>query len=296
MSAYNSLSIAVIMCLFCPVGGVDAQTSRLEFEKVRDFTKRLYNVEYKPDFLNAMSAKDKAIFDQTTLNIVSFADINAFSDAKANKITLPAGLLFNITNVTTACAFAFLKQEYLPKLGDYIVYLLQRNEEGMAEGQSVPWVMFPTFVGCDPNETNKIWSSAKFIESNRNFQIDAFALIIAHEIGHIVMRHKPYAEIDSTISQQQEYAADEYAANLLIRTNKYQLTAGVFCAFTLFATTETRQSGDTHPTTYCRMAKLIDKEIARMEAHKSDYKQEGFDNMISLFKKWKEYNEAHCDE
>lgn len=64
---------------------------------------------------------------------------------------------------------------------------------------------------------------------------EAYAFIIAHELGHIRFRHKPLAEISPIQAQKDEAKADRFALDLLERTQAPALGAVFFFQAQIFA-------------------------------------------------------------
>jgi len=96
--------------------------------------------------------------------------------------------------------------------------------------------------------------------------IDAVAVILGHEIGHLALEHKRYDQISPAESRKQEYAADKYGADLA-RKAGFRVIASYFF-FVRFAAAEELSSTkpNTHPSAICRAKKILIPEFERILA------------------------------
>ncbi len=57
---------------------------------------------------------------------------------------------------------------------------------------------------------------------------EVYAFILLHELGHLLYRHKPYADITKKQARDDELEADRFALDVLVRTNTPPLGAVLF--------------------------------------------------------------------
>ncbi len=57
---------------------------------------------------------------------------------------------------------------------------------------------------------------------------EAFAFIMAHELGHLLFRHKPYGQITTEQARADELQSDQFALDLMVRTNTPPMGAVLF--------------------------------------------------------------------
>lgn len=57
---------------------------------------------------------------------------------------------------------------------------------------------------------------------------EAFAFILAHELGHLLYRHRSYAEITTAQARADELQSDQFALDILLRTNTPPMGATLF--------------------------------------------------------------------
>ncbi|MGH9427180.1 MAG: hypothetical protein ACRD2L_12860, partial [Terriglobia bacterium] len=85
--------------------------------------------------------------------------------------------------------------------------------------------------------------------------VDALAIVVAHEIGHIGKRHKPSALVSRATSRAQEAEADEYA-RVLVRKSGFSTLPSLATVYLMFAALEGDSEDGTHPHPLCRIYRI----------------------------------------
>jgi hypothetical protein len=202
--------------------------------------------------------------------IGNYADFNAISDVKNHKIVIPAMFYLETIHHTQALIFTLedpkLKQDY----ENYIEYLIARSNDARKKGDvdDIPLKSFWEFCKKKPPKNQTPEAKQRFANILEIMMIDGMGLILAHEIGHVILNHKGYSEISPENAREQEYAADAYGALL---ANKAGISvipslATHFVRFTKVegAYTKSPNSERTHPPAECRFYKLGNLEFSKI--------------------------------
>lgn len=142
-------------------------------------------------------------------------------------VRAPLSSIKFIEDLSVAYAWRYHNRHSLEPIDEYLVMLKHRSAKAFPEGRA-PDPMSALGVPA------RIWERDPQVDDlSLRFRNTAWAFILAHELGHLRFGHTltdaPPAEI-----QRQEQAADEFAADLLARSNTipmgmilwFQATAG----------------------------------------------------------------------
>jgi hypothetical protein len=100
--------------------------------------------------------------------------------------------------------------------------LRYRDKTGFPGG-TPPAVLSALGVPKDAYKTSK-----KVDELSLNLRNEAFAFIIAHELGHILFRHKPLDQISAKQAQDDEIESDRFGLDVFQRTGTVALGPTLF--------------------------------------------------------------------
>ena len=104
--------------------------------------------------------------------------------------------------------------------------------------------------------------------------IDIIGLVLAHELGHLALGHKDYSSVSPREARRQEYAADNFAAALMIDSGR-SILPGIMAGYARFAYAEALfetfdVATSTHPPGHCRVLNLLNTHIARDHPTRED--------------------------
>lgn len=125
---------------------------------------------------------------------------------------------------------------------------------------------FWDFLGETPSQASRIEMDPEFIRIANDGAYDAICVVLAHEIGHLVLRHKPTDQVSAKTSRAQERQADNFAARLAQKADISLIPASTI--FLRFAFYEKAYGGGsfavrTHPLPECRVYRLQNTELRR---------------------------------
>ncbi|MGI9408702.1 MAG: hypothetical protein ACR2OV_01425 [Hyphomicrobiaceae bacterium] len=126
-------------------------------------------------------------------------------------VVMPVLSLKVMEDVTTAFAWLYEKNYDLSKIEVYFTMTRYRPPEKFSSGR-IPSVLKALGV---PANALKNPSVDRLSLSLRN---EAFAFILAHELGHLHFRHKGYAKITKQQARDDEIQSDKFALDLFHRT------------------------------------------------------------------------------
>ncbi|CAI1972453.1 phage exclusion protein Lit [Serratia quinivorans] len=149
---------------------------------------------------------------------------------------------------------------------------------------------------CKDQQSEKVYQ--KILDG---IMLDTLAFPLAHEIGHIVLKHRRYNEKTAEESRRDEYDADEYAINLIGKAN-HRIDISVITVFFRFDWAERLQKNgmgkeNTHPSAPCRIEHVMrgvlkrisnDADERRIFESRSTMKIPELENYFKDIKK-------HCD-
>lgn len=222
-------------------------------------------------FYPHIKSSDKDLLSSTNIKVAVYADFNAFSDYKNRKIIIPLGFVIEnylqIEGLTQVYKNPSLNKKYL----NWIKYLNQRSDRAAEDFRSgkkyvddTPITPFWSYIGLDapPYFTNK----ERAVQED--MMVNVMALVLAHEMGHIVLKHKPYSDISPKESQKQEFEADAFGADL-VHSSGMSVLPGLTAYLERFGSHEAAykklsQNANTHPPVECRYYRIGIKETSAM--------------------------------
>jgi hypothetical protein len=144
-------------------------------------------------------------------------------------VTAPVASLKFIEDLSVAYAWRYQNNYSLEPMDEYLAMLKYRPAEEFPDGR-LPDPL--TALGVPPG----IWERDRQVDDlSLRFRNTAWAFILAHELGHLRFGHTQ-TDVSPEEMQRQEEAADEFAVDLLGRSNTipmgmilwFQATAGYF--------------------------------------------------------------------
>lgn len=144
-------------------------------------------------------------------------------------LIMPLASLKAMEDLATAYAWRYTHRQPLRAIDLYFAMLRYRGDKAFPGGKP-PAILTALDV---PKEANAI--DKKVDTLSLSLRNEAYAFIIAHELGHIRFRHKPLAEISPIQAQKDEAEADRFALDLLGRTKTPALGAVFFFQAQIFS-------------------------------------------------------------
>lgn len=129
-----------------------------------------------------------------------------------NTVTLPILSLKTVEDLTLAYVYAVVQQRELEPIDLYFAAVANQTPSRFRGGRP-PDIL--TALGI-PKDAYKLPVIDKSSLSLRN---EAFAFIIAHELAHIIFRHKGLGQITKKQARAGEVEADRFAVDLMARSN-----------------------------------------------------------------------------
>lgn len=190
------------------------------------------------------------------------ADFNAFANYQEQNILIPTMWCVQ----TWLFIDAFIQVQGNPSLKDpfirYLEYLNQRQRKAQRENaffDRIPIQPFNDFAKVARKDVSR-GEQNKLMQVQESMMVAALSFVIAHEIGHLALLHKPAKQISARVSRQQEKDADGFAARLLKRSG-ISIIPAIFTLQRFFqseAELKGFSSGSrSHPRAECRLEKII---------------------------------------
>ncbi|NJM35673.1 MAG: hypothetical protein HC850_14335 [Rhodomicrobium sp.] len=126
-----------------------------------------------------------------------------------------------LEDLTTAYAWLYHQKMSLSTIDLYFTMLRHREPKDFPGGKHPPILKA---LGVPDNALK----NPKIDELSLSLRNEAFAFIIAHELGHIRFRHKPLSDITPEEAQKDETQSDQFALDVLARTGTPPLGAVLF--------------------------------------------------------------------
>jgi IrrE N-terminal-like domain len=193
-----------------------------EAVRLRNAVIRIYEIGLKP----SLTAEEKLAIGDFEFTFPFPKDGGHGSDFAATTdgrfLIMPLAALKGLEDLVTAFAWRYEQRQLLSAIDLYFAMLRYRDRRDFPGGK-YPAIMDALAVPHDAYKINK-----KVDDLSLRLRNEAFAFIIAHELGHIRFKHKPVAQIGALQSQRDETEADRFALDLFARTKTPALGAVVF--------------------------------------------------------------------
>jgi hypothetical protein len=189
-------------------------------------------------------------------------DFSATTDGRT--MIMPLMSLKALEDLATAYAWLYHNGYSLSTIDLYFTMLRHRNPADFPGGR-FPKILEALGVPPDAYKTDK-----RVDELSLSLRNEAYAFIIAHELGHIRYAHKPLNQISAQQAQADEIQSDAFALDILLRTKTPPLGPVLFFQAQVYnllhqadlgATEQERSSAllqMTHPMTTERIRKMSD--------------------------------------
>ena len=209
------------------------------------------------------------LLDPQRILVIPTADFNAYSDYTNKRVLIPAEFmaetLLQMQGTLLVEEKPSLRNRYvawLKYLTERSQHILQTATRGGVVTDHSPLIPFWKFANQPPQ-----YISPHFKHVIANAMVDAAALVVGHELGHLVLGHRQYTEISSETSQRQEYEADAFAEDLVSRAGLTIVPGLAF--YERFIISESSSSGGaayghTHPSAECRVYRMVKRNLERM--------------------------------
>jgi len=241
--------------------------------RLRTAVTRIYDVGVKP-FLTPDERKKLGEFDlRFPLPSGNDAPLDFYADQDGGKpiVVMPVVSLRLLEDMATAYAWLHRKGMSLGAIELYFSMLRHKPRANFPSGRYPPIL---ATLGIPDDALDD-----KLVDENAlAFRNQAFAFILVHELGHVLYRHRGYAEITKAEARADEAASDRFALDVLSRTQTPPLGALFFFQAQLYNLPHRGEFPDrraweqyllkssTHPLTVDRisaMADYIDGPLAR---------------------------------
>jgi hypothetical protein len=215
---------------------------------------------------NTMNGPEKQALDSVRIELPlrGQGPLDAFSYWRGDIpiVVLPVLSLKFIEDISVAYAWRHLNRHSLEPIDEYVAMLKYRRPEDFPHGR-VPAPL--TALGVPP----EVLTQDKRVDDlSLRFRNTAWAFILAHELGHLRLRHPGNKQVVPDVSQQHEAAADAFAVDLMSRSDTipmgiilwFQASIGYFKNRADFRTEaayrEWMRTDSTHPVNSARLQSL----------------------------------------
>jgi hypothetical protein len=209
-----------------------------------------------------LTADDRAALQQARLEFPSISPdgslLNFYADSQRKTVHLPIHSLLLLEETCTAYAWLYHKGYSAITINEYASMLKHRRPGDFPGGRFLP----PLKALGIPDDA---LSSKQVDDLSLRFRNSAYGYILAHEMGHILYRHRGNRAVPPDVSRANEQQADEFALKVLQQDREIPMGAILFFQMTAFvgspgrfdyATVEEWQNAlreATHPVTSSRV-------------------------------------------
>lgn len=189
--------------------------SELEPEKVRlrNAVIKIYEIGLKP----SLTDEEKNALGDFEFNFPMPRQgddlLNFAATTDGRYLIMPLMSLKALEDLATAYAWLYHNNYSLSTIDLYFAMLRYRDPKNFP-GSKAPKILDALSVPEDAYKTSK-----KVDELSLSIRNEAYAFIIAHELGHIRFRHKPVQDISARQAQADETESDSFALDLFRRTD-----------------------------------------------------------------------------
>ncbi|MGI9405891.1 MAG: M48 family metalloprotease [Hyphomicrobiaceae bacterium] len=140
---------------------------------------------------------------------------------KPSKIVMPVQSLKMVEDLTTAYAWLYEAKKSLSTIDLYFAMLEAKNAAVTRSGGIVPIL---EALGIPKNALK----NPKVDKLSLSLRNEAFAFILLHELGHVRFAHKGYDDITTEQARADEQQSDQFALEVMARTETPPLGAVLF--------------------------------------------------------------------
>ncbi|HRB14883.1 MAG TPA: hypothetical protein PK224_03745 [Nitrospira sp.] len=230
------------------------------------------------DFRPHLSDHQKATLQQIRIRITPSREADrvfARGEGSERRIEISVGFLMAGSLVSDLQVFQNL-QNGQDRTWDYVSYIatsLIKNSRADGERSSkIALKSFPTFLGFNATKERELYSDPRIYKIRSYLNVEALALILAHELSHHFLDHVGKTELSLDLKRLQEAEADRLAVRLAIASGHNPLL-GIY-PFLLYVAMEENfridPSQRDYPEPGCRVGGMIDAGIV------SFYEDNGF--------------------
>lgn len=191
---------------------------------------RIYNEGLKPKLRAGEAAAFRDVRFQFPMPRPDDATLNfyaGFIDGQGT-VVLPLQSLKLVEDLMTAFAWLYVSKRPFGPLDVYFAMLQRKIHEDLGrEGQRD----ILTLLGAPRN----VLKNKKVDDLSLRLRNEAFAFITAHELGHVLFKHKGLADITPAQARADEIESDRFALDLLARTGTPPMGAVMFFQAQIFS-------------------------------------------------------------
>lgn len=243
----------------------DAQAAYLD--AMADAGMRTWRMRIKPEFTAVADVETKRVLESVRFNIGRYADFNAFSSGSggAPRILIPMGLLIGNDFVASNAVFVLENPSCNKYLGPALNAYKEAYSAYARSGRSIN--VRPVWARCGYSDkaAKSLFEKKEIYDLRIRLMVDALAMVVGHELGHLVKRHRGYSEISKEEAWRQENEADDFGFRLA-KNSGFNPSAALITTYSFFTVLEgTRYGGHYHPPASCRIVELSDKYVLKEE-------------------------------
>lgn len=207
----------------------------------------------------------RGIADRSDLVLlVPYGEFNALAVYEEKRVMITWGFCDQLWLALDGMVMAELFPEYRDKFNPYLRYLSERTlafERTLKSGKmgEAEILNFPLYAGIDIRRIGQKEAAIAW-KTTADAMPNALAFVIAHEIGHLALEHRPYTKISSRQAHRQEHEADRFASRIMSELIGNEFDPMFSTSLLLLLQREAETSGRpsaTHPPTHCRIGRTM---------------------------------------
>ena len=239
-------------------------------------------------FRPAFPSDRRNLLDDSRIYVFPAANFNAYSNTATGEIKIPGQLVAEALLQIEGFILVRRNPSLNTRYADWTRYLQARSDSALraAKGPgAVDQLAIKPFWSYIGRSTPPTLDSDE-LRLREQFMIDGLGLVLAHELGHLVLNHRRHNEVTTALSHKQEHEADQFAAKLVSNSGLSLLPGLTF--YLRFAMSESamkRAAPNTHPRAECRFYRIGAPELNRTladPARKDDFERSSNMNVAQL--------------
>ncbi len=267
-AAFRFFGLAIVFVMLAESAAAQIYTReslQADAARLRNAVHRIYAIGIKPSLTPGEADAAGAFEFDFPLPEPDDPLMDFAATTDGRKLIMPLMSLKALEDLMTAYAWLYYQGFSLSAIDLYFTMLRYGSRTDIPQGR-FPAILDALGVPADAYKTDK-----RVDDLSLRLRNEAFAFIIAHELGHIIFKHRPLTEITGTQAQADEVQSDDFALDIFARTGTSPLGPVLFFQAQIYNLLhpvefgamgpEERESAlvqMTHPMSLDRIARMTD--------------------------------------
>jgi len=264
------LTMAAFFFPFC-VPQVAKADDQSDTQALRDAVNKSWTERIRPAFIRS-HPELKAVIQNTQFKIIDYTDFNAWA-GRDNSISFPIGYLLTLDHIADGMVMALTVGGDCPQ--QFAQYFEEIRNSYVANLQALPTHTprsMESRCGISDNRAARLRADGNYYNARVAMIVDSLAAVSAHELGHIVLNHKPCMSIAPSDSRRQETEADDFGFQLA-KDAGFNPLAALATTYSFFSELEgLKFDASTHPRASCRLTRQYERLIKGQGNEESEEK------------------------